>query len=944
MKQYKFFLFLYFLISFPIIYTQEKTRETILFDEDWRFALGHAYDAGKDFNHGTSYFSFYAKTGYGDGPAAANFDDRAWRVLDLPHDWCVELPFDSRGGHSHGYKAIGRNFPQNSVGWYRKKFFVPESDLGKKIFIHFEGVHRDAIVFVNGFYCGRNHSGYYGFEYDITDYLNYNGDNIISVRVDATMEEGWYYEGAGIYRHVWLIKTNPLHVAKYGTFITTDLNKEFTNARITSRTTINNETNEIKKIDLEENILNAEGKIIARNEKKDIQISEKSEKELYTFFSIDNPILWSLENPYLHTLKTIVKLNGKIIDEISTRFGIRSIKFDSEKGFFLNGKNIKIKGTNNHQDHAGVGTAIPDDLQEYRIKKLKEMGSNAIRTSHNPPSPALLDACDKMGMLVLVENRLMGVNNEHLYYLKEMIMRDRNHPSVILWSLGNEEWAIEGNEKGKRITKTMQDFAVQLDSTRMYTAASSGGWDEGTGTMTQVMGYNYIMLGDIDQHHKKFPWQPAVGTEESNTIGTRGIYFTNEKEGRMAPTGLGTENGWKFYHQRPFLAGLFYWTGFDYRGEANPFGWPQVISQYGILDLCGFPKDIFYYLKSWWTDEPVLHIYPHWNWKGREGDTIDVVIYSNADEVELLLNNKKIGKEKMPFNGHLSWKVKYEKGILKAVGYKNGKPILVKTVETTDEPVLIKIESDKNKIRADGKDIIVVTISAVDNKGRIVPTANNEIYFSISGPGKIIGVGNGDAASHEKERFIDEIYRISINNLREHVISDINDTSMIKSDIDDSNWIKAFSIKHKDWHTYVDTLIVVRGDFEIDEFNDTTTINLFTKSILENQSIFVNGHRIATNIKRDDPNQSFKLEHKILKKGRNVIAFTGQRFRKKNQWDEPNTDPGLVQVIYPAEQWKRKLFNGFAQVIIQSTKESGEIIFTAESEGLKSAKIIINKK
>ncbi|MCX7987564.1 MAG: DUF4982 domain-containing protein [Bacteroidales bacterium] len=916
-------------------------REIISMDFDWLFALGHATDPAQDFNHRTAYFSYFAKAGFGDGPAAANFDDRAWQRIDVPHDWCVALPFTSRGGHSHGYRAIGINFPENSVGWYRKYFFVPSSDLGKKIFIHFEGVHRDAQVWVNGFYCGRNHSGYYGFEYDISDYLNYGGKNVIAVRVDATMEEGWYYEGAGIYRHVWLIKTSPLHVARYGTFVATKLSEQNKKALLRIGTTIQNDGRISANFSLKEQIFDANGKLVAQKEQNSLFLPAGMQKEWVSEFLLTNPQLWSLENPFLHKLVTQVYQSDSLVDTYITTFGIRSIRFSPDSGFFLNGKHVLIKGTNNHQDHAGVGTAIPDALQEYRIKILKQMGSNAIRTSHNPPSPAFLDACDRLGMLVLDENRLMGINEEHLRYLKDMILRDRNHPSVILWSLGNEEWGIECNEKGPRVGTTMQDFASRIDTTRLFTTACSGCWDTGTGSILQVMGYNYIVHGNIDEHHRLFPWQPAVGTEESNTIGTRGVYIDDEDNGRIGPRSLGTEIGWKFYNQRPFLAGLFYWTGFDYRGEPNPLKWPAVSSQYGIVDLCGFPKDIFYYLKSWWTDEPVLHIAPHWNWNIK--DTIKVTVYSNCEEVELMLNKKSLGKKKMERNGHLTWQVAYRPGKLEAVGYKDRKPILRKVSETTGDAKQIKLLADKNTMRNNRSDAIVINITAVDEKGRIVPIAQNDIRLSISGPARIIGVGNGDPASHEPEQFLESIQRIPIKELKESTIASLLDTSLTSYDIDDHSWKKAFSVVHKDWRTYVDTLVTVRGEFYIPDFDENSRIHLFSKSILENQTIFINGYRIVSNIPRDDPRQSFLLDHNVLRKGRNVIAFVGQRFRKKHIYDEPNTDPGLVQVWNPAPQWHRKLFNGWAQVIIQSTGDNTQngIILKAESDGLKSDQILI---
>ncbi len=934
---------LHFLIMLSYVQgMQTRGREVILMDFDWLFALGHATDPVKDFNHRTAYFSYFAKAGFGDGPAAANFDDRSWQKIDIPHDWCVSLPFDPRGGHSHGYRAIGINFPENSIGWYRKHFYISTSDYGKRIYIHFEGVHRDAQVWVNGFYCGRNHSGYYGFEYDITDYLNYGGNNVVAVRADASMEEGWYYEGAGIYRHVWLIKTSPVHVSKYGTFVASKLIDRNKKALVRVGTTIQNKGRKKVTLSLKETIYDQKGFAIAQSIKHHLILSSGSQEEWQSEFTINQPRLWSLEDPYLHTLKTEIICNDTIADTYYTTFGIRSIRFTPDSGFFINGQHVFIKGTNNHQDHAGVGIAIPDALQEYRIKILKNMGSNAIRTSHNPPSPALLDACDRMGMLVLVENRLMGSNEEHLNYLKDMILRDRNHPSVILWSLGNEEWGIECNEKGKWIGTTMQEYGSKYDTTRMFTAACSGCWDTGTGAILQVMGYNYIFHGNIDEHHRLFPWQPAVGTEESNTIGTRGIYVDDEENGRIAPRSLGTEIGWKFYSQRPFLAGLFYWTGFDYRGEPNPLKWPAVSSQYGIVDLCGFPKDIFYYLKSWWTQEPVLHIAPHWNWK--KNDTIQITVYSNCQVVELFLNKKSLGKKNMEPNGHLTWKVPYQPGQLMAIGYRSQKEIIKKVVETTDEPFKIKLIPNKMEMMSDRRDIVVINVTAVDRKGREVPTAQNNLLFTLEGPARILGVGNGDPASHEKEQFHESIQRVAIINLKEHPVGSLNDTSLTLYEVDDSHWLKAFSIIHKDWRTYTDSLITVRGYFYLPEFNSNTQIYLFSKSILENQSIYINGQRIATHIIRNDSKQSFLLKKNFLRPGKNIIAFVGQRFRKKHEYDEPNTDPGLIQVWNPAPLWQRKLFNGWAQVIIQSTGDTGEIIFKTESDGLVKDQIKIIAK
>jgi len=764
MKNKKQSILLMLMLSVICVFSQNEKatnlaveREHLLLDLGWRFALGHATDFEKDFGASTGYFTYFAKTGYGIGAAGPVFKDSTWREVDLPHDWAVELPFSGSASHSHGYRTIGWKYPETSVGWYRKKIDVPASDFGRKISIQFDGIHRNSTVWVNGFYVGHEPSGYASSTYDITDYLNYGGENTIAVRVDASIEEGWYYEGAGIYRHVWLNKTDRLHVAQYGTFVTSEINGD--KAELTVRTRVENQYAQSKNFSIEQTLLDANNQPVVSNKLESTSLNGNLDNTYFQKIKLEKPILWSLENPYLYKLKTSIIAAGQIVDTYTTNVGVRTVRFDPNLGFFLNGKNVKLLGTNNHQDHAGVGTAIPDALQEFRIKKLKEMGSNAIRTSHNPPTPELLDICDRLGMLVMDENRLMGINKEHFDLLERFMVRDRNHPSVIVWSVGNEEWKIEGNEKGARITKTMQEFAQKLDSSRAFTVAVSGGWETGSGKTTQVMGYNYIVQGNIDEHHKNFPWQSGIGTEESNTIGTRGVYTDDKENGRMAasnrmPENVGTESGWKFYAARPFLAGLFYWTGFDYRGEANPLVWPAVNSQYGILDLCGFPKDIFYYLKSWWGKEPVMHIMPHWNWKGSEGKTIKVTIYSNADEVQLLLNGKSLGKKAMEKNGHLEWNVTYQPGTLIAKGFVKGKMIVSEQVATTDKPTQLALAADRLQLIADGEDVAVITVQINDKKNRLVPTANNEVTFTLSGPGKIIGVGNGDPASHDPEQFI----------------------------------------------------------------------------------------------------------------------------------------------------------------------------------------------
>lgn len=920
----------------------QNPREHLLMDFGWKFEYGHAKNFEKDFYSGTSYFTYFAKTGYGDGPASAGFDDRAWRKIDLPHDWAVEQDFSGEASHSHGYKTVGWKYPERSLGWYRKSFYIPASDLGKKISIQFDGVFRNSTVWVNGFYLGHEQSGYTGFEYDITDYLNYDGNNVVAVRVDASIEEGWFYEGAGIYRHVWLNKTFPLHVDKYGVFATSEING--INAVVTIRANIKNDAKSANNFRIEHNLLDPSGIIVNTAKIDGLSLKAMLSGEYYSKIPVYNAKLWSVDEPNLYKIKTRLYSGEKLVDEYETSTGFRSIRFDAKEGFFLNGKHLKIVGSNNHQNHAGVGAAIPDALQYYRIKRLKEMGGNAYRTSHYPPTPEILDACDRLGMLVLVEARLMGVNQEHFDLLKRLIMRDRNHPCVISWSIGNEEWAIESNIKGARITETVQAYAKTLDSTRMFTVAVSGGCGYGSSQTVELMGFNYLAQCDIDEYHKKFPDQPKWGTEETTGCGTRGFYDNNFAVGHMAQFdrvgGVSIERGWKFYDERPWLAGLFYWTGFDYKGEPNPMSWPAVSSQFGIIDACGFPKDSYYYLKSWWGKDPVLHILPHWNWIGKNDSIIDVWVYSNAEEVELFLNKKSLGRKTMTKNGHLEWKVAYRPGTLYAKGYKNGKEFVKNQVVTSEKASSIELSSYEKSFKADGEDIVVVTVSIKDNKGNFVPGANNEISFEIEGPAKIIGVGNGDPGSHEPDKYFETVTSVKIENLQELVLDNLNEWPAIIMNATENSWKPAFkNNRNEDWTKYIDTLIAVRGTFDLSEITDGMAYNLFSKSIVEGQTIYVNGKQIASNIKRDDPNQSFKLDASILKKGKNEYVVVGQRFRKKYQWDNPNTDPGVVQTVVPSATWKRKAFNGLAQIIIQSKKEPGEIVLRASGYGLKPASL-----
>jgi beta-galactosidase len=736
-------------------------RERIPIDDGWRFAFGHTYDIDKDF--GYSRGEPFAKAGSGPGALSAKFDDSGWRQIDLPHDWVVELPFVNgkiSNLESHGYKPVGRAFPETTIGWYRKKIDIPASDEGRRIGLEFDGIFRDSEVWLNGHRLCSNLSGYIGFGCDVTDYLNYGGSNQLVVRVDASQSEGWFYEGAGIYRHVWLTKTSPVHIATDGVFVTSSVENGGT--RISISTTVRNDSSDRVNVALTQTLgaetSGAEPVALQQPE----AIDAWSSREFKATLTLPNAHVWAIDDPYLYRLATSVTADGETVDRVSTPFGIRTISFDKDQGFFLNGKRVEIKGVCDHQDHAGVGSAIPDRLNEWRLEQLKKYGVNALRTSHNPPTPELLDAADRLGMLVMDENRLLGSSPEILSQLSRLVLRDRNHPSVIMWSLGNEE-PEESTARGARIGATMVRTVKALDPTRPVTFASNAhNSDTGIHTVIDLRGFNYKNISDIDKYRNEHPDQKLFGSEEASTLSTRGIYandpvrtYVSAYDVNKPNWGATAEDWWSFYDARPWLAGAFVWTGFDYRGEPTPYSWPSISSEFGILDTCGFPKDVAFYYKAWWTNEPVLHLFPHWNWNGRDGQPIDVWAFSNQEAVELKLNGRSLGRQPVPKDGHVEWKVPYAPGVLEAVGFKDGRPAKTTRIETTGMPARVTLSSDRTTIDADGRDVAIVAVAAVDDKGRVVPIADNQIHFSLEGGARIIGVGNGDPASHEPDRYLD---------------------------------------------------------------------------------------------------------------------------------------------------------------------------------------------
>lgn len=700
--------------------------------------------------------------------SAPDANDNDWRIVHLPHDYVIEGTFTPKGDASHGSLIP-------VAAWYRKSFTLPASDRGKDLWLNFDGVYRDSVAYLNGQKLGEHPCGYTPFNYDISSAAHYGGRNVLAVFVNPRHSEGWWYEGGGIYRHVWLNIANPVHIAPWGTFVSANLPEpgpdgQAASAQIAVKTTLS------APLDLNGNpayrlvyrIMDPAGKLVARAAGP-VALAAGGQ-EVTQQITVAHPELWSIETPRLYTLQTEIEQGGRVVDSTETPFGIRTIRFDAARGFFLNGKPVKIKGTCNHQDFAGVGVGMSDSLLYWRVKKLKEMGSNAYRMSHNPPTSELLDACDRLGMLVMDENRHLGDTEEgkaspntpyaDLHEVESMILRDRNHPSIIMWSMCNEE-GIQGSAAGARIFAAMKKVVDARDGTRPVTCAMNGGYDSpvGISSVEDLQGINYNPWG-YDGFHKAHPTQPLYGSETGSTVSTRGIYANDPVRGYVsaydanAPGWAQTaEVAWSFIADRPFVAGGYVWTGFDYKGEPTPYGWPCVNSHFGIMDMCGFPKDNYYYYQSVWGSKPIVHILPHWNWPGKEDQPIDVWAYSNGARVELSLNGKSLGAKDMPRNGHLSWSVPYAPGTLLARAYDAaGQIIATDKVETAGAPASLRVITDNTNLRANGEDVTMVEVDVLDAQGRIVPTADNLVNFSVIGGGHIAGVGNGDPSDHEPDQ------------------------------------------------------------------------------------------------------------------------------------------------------------------------------------------------
>jgi len=743
-----------------LCFANSRPGKTVLFTQDWRFHLGDVPN-GQD----------------------TGLDDAQWRQLDLPHDWSIEGEFSENAPSGTGGGAL-----PGGLAWYRKTFTMPLISKGKLVFVEFDGVYRNSEVWINGHYLGKRPYGYISFAYDLTPHLIYGGGpNVIAVKVDNSQQpNSRWYSGSGIYRNVWLTTLDPVHVEQWGTYVTTPaVNAQ--SATVVIKTKVSNGSNSGAPVNLTTIIQDANGRVVARSVANAVA-AKGAHAEVSQTLKVLSPALWSDERPYVYKVVSQLQQAGRVVDRYETPLGIRSFRFDVNKGFFLNGKSVKIRGVCNHHDLGSLGAAVNTRAIERQLEMLKEMGVNGIRTSHNPPAPELLELADKMGFIVMDEafdmwkiaktkfDYHLDWDEWHKRDLEDMVLRDRNHPSIFIWSIGNEvmeQW--NNNPTGGTIAKELGAIVRNLDPTRPITSATNGVSRDNKVIMEgglDLVGTNYAQA-KLPEFAKMFPGRPIIGAETTSALGTRGTYNLPSdkilrwprkwdevlKEGNpdftcsaydnsSAPWGSTHEETWKLVKKHDFFSGMYIWTGWDYIGEPTPYPWPAVSSYFGIIDLAGFPKDVYYMYQSEWTNQQVLHLFPHWNWK--PGQEVDLVTYFNADEVELFLNGRSLGtKRKQGDDVLVFWRVPFEPGVVKAVSRKNGQVVLTREVRTAEEPARIVLDPDRRKIKADGTDLSCVTVKIVDRNGTVVPTADNLIKFKVVGDGTIAGVDNGYQASHE---------------------------------------------------------------------------------------------------------------------------------------------------------------------------------------------------
>ncbi|MGM9486593.1 beta-galactosidase GalA [Ideonella sp. YS5] len=723
-------------------------RERLSLDSGWLFHLGDvAAPAIK--GHGMSYGS--AKAGNAGGAAANDFDDSSWRRLDLPHDWAVEGPFDKNENASQGYRPRG-------IAWYRRYVQLQPEDRGRHIELQFDAIATHSTVWVNGILVNRNWSGYNGRSIDITPHVRYGEDvNTIAVRVDADAQEGWWYEGAGMYRHAWLVKRDALHIATDG--VHANPVKVHDRWTVPVEVTLESSAKAAREAVVEVTLVDPAGAVVGRG-RAPARVAALDSAVARLKLEVPKPKLWSLQQPQLYRVRAVLRDSSGELDSAELHTGFRTLRFDADRGFFLNGQSVKLQGVAIHQDHAGVGVAVPDSIWEFRLRQLKEMGVNTIRFAHNAPAAEVLDLADRMGLLVMDENRNFNTSPEVLEQLKWLVRRDRNRPSVILWSMFNEE-PLQGTEPGYEMTRRMVAEVKKLDPTRPVTAAMHDGifGDVNATQAVDVAGLNYQAWA-YDRFHQLNPRLPMLSTEDTSAYMTRGAFTSDQKaqvlnsyDEEPSSWGATHRKAWRAIADRPFMAGGAVWTGLDYRGEPTPFEWPSAGSFFGAMDLCAFPKTAFWIHQAHWIrDRPIVKLVPHWNWAGREGQAVKVMVATNAPRVRLLLNGQAVGERDVDPIDMVSFDVPYAPGRLEAVALRNGAEVGRDAVETSGEPARLVLTPDRSALAGDGRDAVPVTVSAVDSKGRPVPTTDALVRFHVEGAGSLIGVGNGDPNSHESEK------------------------------------------------------------------------------------------------------------------------------------------------------------------------------------------------
>ncbi len=683
---------------------------------------------------------------------AARLDERNYRQVDLPHDWAVEDGFYREENSEHGFRRRG-------WGYYRKHFFIPESWRGKHIEIEFGGIASYSNLWFNNTPFHHNFSGYNTMTLDLTPMAMYNAENLIVVEVNADISEGWWYEGAGIYRDVKIIVSEPCHIVTDGILVRPELiNGKWS---VSAEVEVGNYGRTTEDISVEYWVESPDGTKTAPAVMGSVKPVPLETMTVSAKFEPGSVELWSPDSPKLYKFVAVTKVNGKETDRKTVNFGYRTFKWDAATGFYLNGQPLKLNGTCNHQDHAGVGVAVPASIEEFRIQLLKKLGTNAYRCSHNPPSRNILDLCDKYGLLVIDENRNLNASPLWLANAEWLVKRDRNHPCVIAWSLFNEE-PLMGSERGENIARYLGDVFKKYDPTRPVIGAMNGGFYDkySVRNVLDIVGLNY-QYGTIDPFHSRYPNIPMVLTEGASAFETRGEYTTDRNrltctsyDEYGASWGSTHRVDWKAVMTRPYVAGSFIWTGFDYHGEPTPYNnkFPANSSYFGIMDLCGFPKAAFYLRQAMWLKTPVVSIIPHWTWPGREGQDIKVFCASNAQEVTFELNGKTVGTFPVDKYEMLTANIKYEPGKLVAIAKNDGKEVARTEVATAGKAVSLKLEPYWNELANDGDAATPVKISAVDENGNVVPDAARQVEITVEGSGRNIGVGNGDPTSTEPEK------------------------------------------------------------------------------------------------------------------------------------------------------------------------------------------------